>query len=508
MRLLVVLGGLWAAWNGVVFVLNSEMRHRAESAWFIFGAILLFAGLALRRRIVPTAFQSPEEPSASRMWAVTIGVSLVVMALVLYSPIFGIGLLSDDFVLLQRARQGALIDSSWDYVRPLPLALWWALDYALPTHLVPSALHVLNAGLHGVNAWLVYRLGRALGLQQRGAAMAAALFLTWPSNVEPVAWASGLFDILLTVSVLSSTVILLSYRLQAASTIGLVSVMTMAALASKETAVALPLLLALLIPFARAERRQTALISLGASAILVLLYGLGRIVWGLPESQMVPLSGYALKEMLSRPFGSLGLGLHARIINSVPLVGIGLALLWPAILIRSARAWREEPKTFHLVALGVLWVLCSVFPLFTMLYVGPDLQGSRYLYLGSTVWSIAVVSMVMRHCAGAGDRSGPAILIGLVAVFAAVVLAHQRPWMEASETRERVLSGLTSLPGDCVPTDVRGLPDHVAGAYVFRNGFPEALAQTGRPKDSPAPQDSPALPCVVQWDGSQFAVSR
>jgi hypothetical protein len=52
---------------------------------------------------------------------------------------------------------------------------------------------------------------------------------------------------------------------------------------------------------------------------------------------------------------------------------------------------------------------------------------------------------------------------------------------------------------------LRGLPDHVGGAYVFRNGAAEALAGLGiavRLEASPN--------CVLAWDAvaQRFVVSR
>src|SRR5688500_6351125 len=120
----VVFTGLWAAWNGVGCALDPATRHRAEAAWFIFTAALVAGGLTTGRR----SQASPPNPGRANDVARNAApLILVAGSLIVYAPVLGVGLLSDDFVLLQRARDGALVDRSWEYVRPLPLVIWRAV---------------------------------------------------------------------------------------------------------------------------------------------------------------------------------------------------------------------------------------------------------------------------------------------------------------------------------------------------------------------------------------------
>lgn len=60
---------------------------------------------------------------------------------------------------------------------------------------IPRDLHILNGIFHAANAMLVYMIARQLKWQHLAAWVAAALFLTHPLVVEPVAWISGFKDV-------------------------------------------------------------------------------------------------------------------------------------------------------------------------------------------------------------------------------------------------------------------------------------------------------------------------
>ncbi len=91
--------------------------------------------------------------------------------------------------------------------------------------------------------------------------------------------------------------------------------------------------------------------------------------------------------------------------------------------------------------------------------------------------------------------------IGLIAtllmIFAVATRFHQAPWLAAARERDRVLAAYEQSDLRCLPTQVRGLPDHVAGAYVFRNGFLEAIAGL-------RPANAEAATCSLRWDGTRF----
>ena len=63
-----------------------------------------------------------------------------------------------------------------------------------------------------------------------------------------------------------------------------------------------------------------------------------------------------------------------------------------------------ERRGFELLAFATAWVLVSVSPLLTMFFVSDNLEGARYVYLGSAMWSVAVVALIA-VCRAARQRA-------------------------------------------------------------------------------------------------------
>src|SRR5204862_1737334 len=118
----------------------------------------------------------------------------------------------------------------------------------------------------------------------------------------------------------------------------------------------------------------------------------------------------------------------------------------------------------------------------TFFYVAPDLQGSRYLYLPAVGWATLLVAVAT---AGRGAQSGTTIvrttaltMVAILAVgFAIGVRRHLQHWTRAAAERERVEASAAANRDmqACSAIAVSGLPDVEQGAYVFRNGAPEAF---------------------------------
>jgi hypothetical protein len=490
----VLAGGAWALVNSIRFAIDSGSRYRAEAAWFIFVALLLAIGFTSGR---VWATQRPAGPAATLNWAAAAG--FIAVSLALYSRLLGLGLLSDDFVLLERARAGRWIDPGWDYVRPVPLALWSTLNAVMPATAVPVGLHALNIVGHGLNGWLLFEVARSFSMAPMWSAAAGLLFLAAPFNIEAVGWASGVFDVTLTAFVLSAVLVTRAATLSRTASLAAISGLTLLAVGTKETAVALPVMLALLVPFAAPNRRSVALAAVAASAAIVGGYVLWRSASGAAGPLLGATSGYSLKELLSRPFGALGYGLHASTLERLPWLGVLMAALWPLALVRSALGWRRDARVFRHLLLAAAWVMASVLPVFTMLYVSPELEGSRYLYLGSTLWAVALVQVLADPGAIGARWAQPGLAVMILAA-GLVTLSQQAHWRAAAVERDRVLTALVEAHAACAPGSVENLPDSIRGAYVFRNGFPEAAGAIGLRTNGGD--------CRLRWNGELFEVTK
>ena len=486
---LIAAAAAWAAWNGAGYASDSRTAYRAEAAWLIFSAALIASRLLQAPAPIDTATTSiRKEPPAG--WALL----AIAAAVVLYAPVLGVGLLSDDFVLLRRAREGVFIDGSWEFVRPLPLAIWRAIDALLPAAAVPAALHVLNAALHGLNAWLVFVCATRLGLPRRTATLAAALFLASPFQVEAVTWAAGIFDLTMTAFVLSAVAVALNIQLAATRRMATSAALAIGAIACKETGVVAPLLIVLAAALGPAEQRRITARTAAIAMVIAVAYVAWRSVGDFPPPAM-PEAGFIKHKLLTRPFGALGFGIHRDVLASAAWIGLIAAVCWPIVLARAA--WRWDARVFTMLAFATAWVLVSVAPLLTMFFVSETLEGARYVYLGSAMWTVGIVSLI----AGVSPRiTAPAagILMLLIVASASLVFAHQRPWLRAAATRDRVLAAAVTAPAECNLVAATGLPDTEAGAYVFRNGFADAM--------TPRPMSSGVVPCAWDVETGRFRV--
>jgi hypothetical protein len=137
---------------------------------------------------------------------------------------------------------------------------------------------------------------------------------------------------------------------------------------------------------------------------------------------------------------------------------------------------------------------------YNYLYISPELGGSRYLYLGAAGSALLLAELATlglgRWLPLAAVRAG---LAAAVLVGCGVTRLHLVPWQAAARVRDQVLAearlALDRLA--CGRPSFENLPDNVQGAYVFRNGFPEALKRAG------------SLPvgsgqCRLAWDGERF----
>jgi hypothetical protein len=489
-RFAIVVGGGWALINGLAYAADFSKRYRVEAAWFLFSAVLLIAAVhAMLRGTGADARQRSPTPLQLGIAFVT----LLALGVALYFPVLSLGLLSDDFVLLSHARSGRFADRSWDYLRPLPLIIWSGLNQLAEPKSVPILLHAFSIALHATNAWLAALLATRWGFARADAFLAGLLFLVFPTAVEAVVWASAVFDLLL-VTFLLTACIVLTVPVRRHTLVAMIGLMAAAALATKETAVVFPVLLALAAYGSQRVSLRQAVPPVAVSAALVLVYVLSRMTAGFAVSPPTDeWSGYAAKEILSRPFGTLALPFHRDVIAAQPWLPVLSAVFWPAVLVASSFTWlRNKIDGLRSLSLAA-WILVSVAPLATMLFIADDLQGSRYLYAGTAAWSL--LALVLCRTFPRQLRIG--LIVTLLMLFAIATRFHQGPWLAAARERDRVLGAYEQSDLRCLPTRVRGLPDHVGGAYVFRNGFLEAVAAL-------RPANAEAATCSLAWDGARF----
>lgn len=198
---LAVAAAVWLALLLVHYFLTPlAPRHRLESAFMI--VVAAGIGAAWTRN---GNREAGAEDSAVFGTAGTAVLVLVFGAgvLLLYASALGVGLLSDDFVLMDWARRREWVhQGETGFVRPAVPMFWSALLH-LPGAF-DETVHAANLALHTVNAVLVSVLATRVRLPKADALLAGALFLSFPAFTEAVVWASGVQDVLMTTMALAA----------------------------------------------------------------------------------------------------------------------------------------------------------------------------------------------------------------------------------------------------------------------------------------------------------------
>ena len=158
--------------------------------------------------------------------------------------------------------------------------------------------------------------------------------------------------------------------------------------------------------------------------------------------------------------------------------------------------WRRHDLRFRQAAAAAIWVLVAIAPVFSLFFVGPFLEGARYVYLSAAAFSI-LLAVLAGTAAGLIARPGRGRRLAFASIVVVVVgsavpatMADLERWRRAASTRDTVLEVVRSNSDrlDCTTFTVQGSADSIDGAYVFRNGLREALELRDR---------TPPVPCRV-----------
>jgi len=496
--LVIVVGGLatrvlWLAWQ---YYFAGGPRYRVESAVIAF---VIAGAMAIALRAADRPAADTPDAGVPRVWLPV----FIVAAVALYHRAIGLGFLSDDYTLRAMAQSDSLGSGSGWFFRPVPLLLWRGLLAAGDS---PAALHLLNIVLHGTNAFLVAVLGAAMGTRRDVALGAAALFLTFPALPEAVVWAAGIQDVLMTTTALAAVV--LCARTPGVGTGALVCGSLILGFGTKETAVCIPVLIAICWMTRERLRRDVAIYA--AIAVVTAVYLAIRLQMGIASDYLAAPTRYFVKQMIVIAFGTLAAPWRAPASPLERWLAFAAAGFVVVLLVHACLTWRRSDHRLQRDIRLALWVLASIAPVFTLFFVGPLLEGSRYLYLASCAWALVLADLIASMSERVEKRTVVfAASIAVVGViFAASVQREIGVWQQAADLRDRVLADArAALERDrCVQPVFISVPDSVAGAYVFRNGFPEALGL--RPGSEPGSGPAPGSDCTFTWTADRFARSR
>jgi hypothetical protein len=278
-------------------------------------------------------------------------------------------------------------------------------------------------------------------------------------------------------------------------------VLLVIALFSKESAIAIPVLAAILwIPFNEPMRftgRPTVIAGLGVCAVYA---AIRLLVTAVPGSYTEIPSRYLAKELLARSFGTLTLPWTRAVLDSWPVIGAfwGVGFVVVAATYAWARVRVVQPSA---IVRCLVAVVISVLPVYSFFFISPELENARYAYLSTAFWVMALAGFI--NVRDQNWLTSPRSIVAAIALVSAVIGVqwHLQVWRDAATLRERVLDAADSVlqTAPCPRISFAGAPDSVRGAYVFRNGLGEATARRSGLLLTEAPAD-----CLFVWDGSSF----
>jgi hypothetical protein len=407
-------GKLSTSWPGLGGI-APELRDSILLSIF-FGLLSLKVWIGPHPSRQPTpSFKLEPKWRTSLAGSYWIGLSLALVLLYIYFRTLNVFLLYDDLyylkIITDIGENPSLFFRYFDrpvegiWYRPL-LVVTYLHDYLLwGTNYV--GWRITSLGLHLANAWMVYRLTSHITREEWVGLLAGFIFAIHPIHPESVAYLSGRHDPLAAFFYLASFLAFILYCQSRSRAYGVLSILCFIfALMSKEVATTLPLVLVaytLILTNSGDERIRTRGFGLIAvHALTLVLYMVFRIVsvgdiGGYRDATGTPLVFrpdplIALFSFIITPVRHFLFPFN----QSVPYVRLmrpGLAAVFGVSLLllsRRAHLLRRRSTLF-----GLIFLCLSVLPTYHLLYISPQLNNSRYLYLPTIPLSMMAAEFLM-----------------------------------------------------------------------------------------------------------------
>lgn len=454
-----------------------------------------------------------DEPNRrTRFWLAAAALaSCVGLSIALCGFVLGAPLVSDDWVLLDAAaHKGAW--GAWGggghemlgFFRPLVTVSLWA-NWKLGG-LNPVGYHLFNAAVHGLCAWLAFMVLAALleragvrpGGFHTGSEIVPLFFLIHPSHAEPVAWVSGRGDLMACAFSLAALLawIAAGGRQRPAALRALSLALFVLGLLAKESAVVVPVIILayelILVNAGRwharvvkAVRRVWPLFAVLLVLLAIRAETLGHAVGGYGSGRILALHPAAwarnVAVALLRSFlpaiptpGLQGAGAFSYSAAMLVLMA-GLALYVIGRLVKSRRQPASPLRPVALFCAAA--ALIALLPVTNLPVSLRSTEGERFVYLPSA-FSVMLLAM------GLGVFSRKLIerasFVICILYFFGFSLSLNL-WADAGRLAGRLVADLGRIAEarKIEEIEIYNLPDHLRGAYVFRNGFVEAARMNG-----------------------------
>jgi protein O-mannosyl-transferase len=409
----------------------------------------------------------PDRPITSSTRSTTVApvrpihlLGLLVVAVLVFTPALNGRFVWDDHALLQSNEQirhpGNLpaafgihafagVDARGDrfveYYRPIWIAALTLGGSAWGAN--PLGFHLLSIALHVIVTWLVHLALLELAVDPTAALIGALVFAVHPVHAEAVAWASASNEPLVAAwSLLALILFLRSNGRFSRTALGVYAL----ALLTKESAVALPLLLALCAAgrsgAGAIARRVAPFVALAIGYLLVRRL----VVHPHPDSREFFTRFLTAPRVLAEYLRLLFLPWRMRVFHDVPIVDrpLGAAFLVPmAALVAWSLAAARWRRGAPIACTGMLWPLLALLPLCGIAgFPQPAILAERYLYLpsvGVALFVAGAVQSLRARSTTTGVAAGAAAL--LASMFLAIgTFAQTRVWHDDVSLMTRMVA--------------------------------------------------------------------
>ncbi len=367
-----------------------------------------------------------------------------------------------------------------NYYRPV-FMLWLFLVQQV-TGGAPGWFHLCTIGLHLVVVYQVYALTRLLMKNETVAGIAALLFGLHPTKVETVAWISGGSEPLEAMFLFGTLICYLHARegVRRKAWMAGAIVFFLGALFAKETAILVPLMMAVYEFYASSEKRYRRLWAAIRPAIPYfalsgvywairwhVMHGLSEMsymlsipktIWTLPEACWFYILHTVWPFRLSEYYPLMiewNFSVKYTLLPAIPLIALG----WIG--------WRYARRSPEWALLATMYVLSLAPVIATVLLIQPH---DRYLYVPTYPAAVLAATMICK-LRWRDERTSGALRVGvvtaLVAVFIAGTVVQFRWWDNDLALMKRAVE----IAPNHIPARVI-----LAGAYSENGEMGKAMA--------------------------------
>jgi hypothetical protein len=421
-------------------------------------------------------------------------------AVVLFYPALGRSFASDDFEVIRRvAMDRQLLIPG--FFRPLSdLTL---LGNYLVGGFDPAGYYLFNILVHGVNAYLVFVLCRRWGGGGEYALIAALFFLAYPFHSEGIDWILGRGASICTLFGLAALLVLLS-GMSKPRKLWWAGIFYFIGMTAYEPVALLPFY-CLIILWARGAGRKELLqwaMTLGGVLLLHVAVRVVMTGWiaGAYEGGFFSMARRwpgNLVKVAGRLF--LPPSEHER---GMVILFVGVMTALAVILFYFVRRPHEEKASSqrkYMAALFLMLAISCIFPVVTAVSTRTT-ETDRMLYFPSVFFCCILSFLIVTMSRGRWWRV--AISAGVLIYMIVFLEKANRNWVMASDITRGIIhvaadeagrDGMAGTTGPAVSSRpavsyrlfVINLPDEKDGAFIFRVGFPAALAMMGRGGEPP-----------------------